>query len=335
MIAALILALLTTPPSFHIGKLFRADLRASVNAEVNAEDDFDFGRARLGLQGKFFKQFQYEIERDFRSSHPWKDVFVDVNRFKSAQVKVGKFKIPFSMEELTSINDVDFVNRSRTARNLAPARDIGAMLHGRLFKEVLGYQAGVFRNDGENSESKAGVRGTRTYAARLTAKPLKKVHIGGAVAASDVVEGLNSLKIAKSPDVFVQGARLRLGTEFRWEPGPFSIKSELVRVTEARERQGVREEDLPAKISVGWYLGGTWTINKPFQLAGRYERIRVGTADPEGVPFSSPRAPTLPNTTDQIWTGGVNWFVNHFAKIQVNGVHNRHWAGVIRLQFSM
>jgi hypothetical protein len=33
------------------------------------------------------------------------------------------------------------------------------MLHGGLLNDGLGYQAGVFLHDGENSESKTGVRG--------------------------------------------------------------------------------------------------------------------------------------------------------------------------------
>jgi phosphate-selective porin len=335
IVATLVLALLATPFSFRMGKLFRADLRGSVNADINANDDFDFGRARIGVEGKFLKHFQYEVEHDFRSTHSWKDVFLDLNHLDDAQVKVGKFKIPFSMDELTSVKALDFVNRSRIARDLAPARDIGVMLHGRLFSEVLGYQAGVFRNDGENSESDTGVRGMQTYAARLTAEPLKTLHFGAAVMTSKVPEGLNSLKQKGAPEVYVKGKRLRFGTEFRWESGPFSIKSEWVHVSEARNGQSIRQTDLPAKLSRGMYLSGTWRMKKPFQLAARYERVWYGSADPEGIAFSSPRSPTLPVTVNQIWTGGVNWFPHPFVKIQFNGVRDQHWTGVIRLQFSM
>ena len=335
MFAALFLALLATSPSFQFGKFLRVDLRARVHAEVHEENHFGFERARLGVEGKFLKHFQYEVERDFRSKHPWKDAFVDVEYFEKAQVQIGKFKIPFSMEQLTSIANLEFVNRARAAQDLAPARDIGVMVHGRLFDKAVGYQAGVFRNDGENSESKSGMRGTRTYAARLTVKPLRKVEVGGAVTSSDVPEGLNGLRGENFPHVYVLGQRLRLGTEFRWEPGPFSFRSEWVHVSEAREGQSVRETDLPAKISRSWYASGAWRISQPIQIAARYERIRFGSADASGPAFNSPRAPNLLGNTEQIWTAGVNWFVHRFAKVQVNGIRDRGWGGAIRFQFSM
>jgi phosphate-selective porin len=341
IIATLILILqaspnsLTLPTSFHYGKIFRADFHFAVNAGVNAvQNNTDFGTARIGVEGKFFKHYQYEVEFDFASSHHWKDVFLNLDHIDDAQTKVGKFKLPFCMDELTPRRDVDFVDRTFIARHLAPGRDIGVMLHGRLLKKVLSYQAGAFLHDGENSESKTEVRGHPAYAMRVAADP-KNLHFGAAVVTSNVPEGLNSLKGEDPTRVFVEGTRLRFGTEFKWEPGPFSFKSEWVRVREAREGQSIRETNLPAKISTGWYLTSMWRINKPFQLGARYEQDRFSSADPRGIPFASPRAPTLPNVTQNIWTGGVNWFVLPFAKIQVNGVKNGSWAAEARFQFFM
>ena len=120
IIAALILTLLPLPPSFHIGKGFRAALHLGINADVNAQNSFDLGRVRLGVQGKFLKHFQYEVERDFRSTNPWKDVFLDLNRIDDAQMKLGKFKIPFGLDELTSSKNLDFVDRTLTRAILRP-----------------------------------------------------------------------------------------------------------------------------------------------------------------------------------------------------------------------
>jgi phosphate-selective porin len=334
-IATLILTLLIFPPSFRIRNIFRADLHASVNADVNAVDAVDFGRVRLGVEGKFLKHLQYEVEYDFASSQPWKDVFLDVNRFRSAKSKIGNFKIPFCMDELTPNRALDFVDRTLTARDLAPGRAVGVGLRGRLFNGVVGYQAGAFANDGENSEAKTGVRGKPAYAARVTAEPVKELHLGAAFVTSNVPEGLNSLKEKGAPRAFVSGRRLRLGTEFGWASGPFAIKSEWVHVSEAREGQSIRETDLPERIARGAYLTGAWRISQPIQLAMRFEQVRYRSANSEGMPFSSPRAPTLPTITHNIWTGGVNWFVGPFAKIQFDGVHEGHWTAQMRLQFFM
>jgi phosphate-selective porin OprO/OprP len=49
--------------------------------------------------------------------------------WKPMQLRLGKFKMPFSLEELTSSNYIDFQERS-FANALAPAKLTGAMLHG-------------------------------------------------------------------------------------------------------------------------------------------------------------------------------------------------------------
>jgi phosphate-selective porin OprO and OprP len=390
--------LLTDRPSLRVGRLLRVDLRARIQGDFRAfspdlvtdEGTFDLNRARIALDGNFLRHFDYQVEHEFRetfgglkSKYPWRDVYVNFDYFDNFQLQAGKFKIPFSVEQLTSVANLDFIERARVADDLAPARDIGVMLHGRFFQRGFGYEAGVFRSDGENSESHDNVRGKRTYALRLTGTPLRplglpldlgKIEIGAAAVSTDVPEGLNSLRgrtnggINFFPPLYVQGRRMRIGTEFRWQPGPLSIKSEWIHVSEARDRQSIRETDLPAKISRGWYVTAAWTVTgepteggieprRPFplkgggaiQIQGRYEQLRFGGAEHAGVPFASPRAPNILGNSDRAWTAGISWYVNHFTKVQVNGIHetiedverspipgrDKYWMGIMRLQFSM
>jgi len=148
------------------------------------------------------------------------------------------------------------------------------MLHGRLFERGLSYDAGVFRTDGDNVEVTEVIdevgnethrrTGVRTFAGRLTGTPLrlapvpevfKDVQIGGAFTSTSVPEGLYGLRgrsYAKETffgHVFVRGERRRLGSEFRWTPGPFSLQSEFVHVQEGRKQQGARGEDLPNLVA--------------------------------------------------------------------------------------
>ena len=46
------------------------------------------------------------------------------------------------------------------------------------------------------------------------------------------------------PEVLVNGRRQRLGFEARWRPGPFSVKSEFIRLTDERLGQSIEETDL-------------------------------------------------------------------------------------------
>ena len=53
--------------------------------------------------------------------------------------------------------------------------------------------------------------------------------------------------------------------------------------------------------------------------------------------------------SDRAWTTGINWYLNRFFKVQLNGIHetiedvnrspingrDKYWMGILRLQFSM
>ncbi len=389
-------------PSLRFGRILRIDFRAKVQGDFRAfspdlttdEGQFDMQRVRFGLEGTFLKEFEYEVEREFRDSFggrttvtPWRDVKLNFRYFRNFQFQVGKFKIPFSMEQLTGTHNLDFVLRSRVADDLAPGRDIGASLHGRFFQRGLNYEVGVFRHGGEHEDALAAETETiaqRTYAARVTEAPLrllrtpkilKDLELGIAGTSGGIPEGLNGMRghTASGKTFFhrsnVRGTRFRLGTELNWSPGPFSVKSEFIHARDERSGQSIRGTDLPFLISRGWYVTGTWVITgekkangieprRPLfvaggmgaiELAARYEQLRFGSSEHIGAPSRTPRASNILANSDRVWTAGVNWYLNNFVKIQVNGIHDRledlqrspisgradYWMGLLRLQFVM
>jgi phosphate-selective porin len=137
---------------------FRARLQGDVfggGGESGGRDAFDLRRRRVGVDGVVGGFLEFEVERDLWSDKGWRDAFVNVRLADAAQVKAGQFKLPFSMDELTSSTSLDFVYRSLAASALAPARDVGVMFHGRSALPGRGsrleYEAGVFRHDGDNA----------------------------------------------------------------------------------------------------------------------------------------------------------------------------------------
>src|SRR5207244_10302952 len=76
---------------------------------------------------------------------------------------------------LTGVTHNDFVYRSLGANYLAPARDVGGMVHGSFLKHGLQYAAGVFTHDGDNARSKKIEGGNETVAGRVTFRPLRRV----------------------------------------------------------------------------------------------------------------------------------------------------------------
>jgi phosphate-selective porin OprO/OprP len=223
----------------------------------------------------------------------------------------------------------------------------------------------------------------RSIAGRLVVEPLRRapgprdvrrLSLGVAMTSSDVPEGLNSFRGRSlfgsefAERMYVSGTRRRIGTEVAWLPGPFSVKSEYARSNEQRKRQGLLDDVISDFVSSGWYLSGTWAITgeqkegdiEPrtplfqggfgaVELGVRYERICFESALKEGTPFLNPRADPLLGNSESILTLGVNWYLNKWGRVVVNGMREAFedpertaipgrtsgWAAVLRLQFVM
>jgi phosphate-selective porin OprO/OprP len=393
-------------PSLRFGKALRVDFHAKAQGDFRTfwperkieEGVFDLHRARIGVEGRFLKHFEFEIERELRDTfrrfyedldeagrtdNPWRDVYVNFRYFPDFQIKVGKFKLPFGMDQPQGATKLDFIMRSRIGDLLAPARDKGIMAHGRLFERGLSYQAGYFLQDGENARTSDNEHtGGHTLAGRVLVRPLrlipspavtKNIELGMAFTSSNVSEGLKGLRgrtLAKETffrHMFVNGRRLRVGTEMNWRPGPFSLQGEFIHVQEQRKKQSLLGQDLPDLISRGWYLTGTWAVTgeqkadeiKPrreflrergfgaLELAARCEQIRFGSSEHPGIPSRGTRAANILGNSDRVWTFGINWYLNRWVKIQANAVReriedtarspipgrSRFWGRWFRLQF--
>ena len=356
----------TNRPSLRFGSRLRIDFRLKLQGDyrtfeegVEENDGFEMNRRRVGIQGTFLKSFEYEVERELRRDNVWRDVFVNFRHFDNFQVRGGKFKMPFSLEQLTGPTDLDFIYRTNLVESLSPGREIGVAMHGQFHRRAFGYEVGVFDGDGEDENARGNRHpgAERTMAARVTGRPLRRMKlpanageltVGVAVTSGNVPEGLNSLRGRTAfresfiSPAYVQGRRLRLGVEAEWQPGPFSAKAEFIRVTDERNHQGVMQEDLPALVGSGWYVSGTWSITgepkfggieprRPLlrggtgavEVATRYERLAFGASSADDNPSTSPRAVNVLDTSDAAWTSGVNWYVNRWIKIQLNVI--REW----------
>jgi len=344
------------------------NLPGVVTALPAVPDLFNLTRARFGLKGKVTKYFDYEVERDLREEldvgqindyHPWKDNYVDVNIHRFIHVKIGKFKMPFGLEEIGSEDRLDYAIKSRVTNALTPSRQKGIMLHASRGNRWE-YQFGVFRYDGEGSDIHGKPTAGRTYAARVAGQPLRpvkqlprtirRVQFGVAGTKGKMFDGQNGINGQTDSNftffdhVFVRGDRKRIGYELAWSEGPAIIKGEYMRVSEERKQQGIRGEDLPAQISDGWYVTAGWTLlgkmksrggrpENPFltgngfgalELAARFAVLSFSSDQAGGLPSRSPRAPTILPNSERTWTFGPTWYLNRFLKIQVNG--QREWV---------
>src|SRR6266487_4015211 len=131
------------------------------------KDRFRLRRARINLTGDFVENFDFKVEGDFensdglsssRTAFEATDIFVNWHQFPEAQVKVGQWKAPFGLEQLTPDPSLIIIERSLPTGAITPERQIGVQLWGKPFasiwpdeKDLLTYYAGIFNGNGRNT----------------------------------------------------------------------------------------------------------------------------------------------------------------------------------------
>jgi phosphate-selective porin len=361
-------------PSLRAGRNFRLDFVVKVQEDSRhpGDDPADFPtwnlhRARFGLEGELYRHITFQVEFEATtetsgnpSKSPWRDVYVDADYINAAQIRVGKMKIPFGLDQLNGDAELDFVFRSLGGSYLSPGRDIGGMLHGRFFKRGLNYWAGVYQQDGENSRSSKIVGGDFTVAGRLTVRPFRK--LGAALAQTEIGTSLATTEVSDASTmpnglrgrtvisqytffepVFVKGRRNRFGIDAEWFKGPFGASAEYIAINDQRQDQGLVSGDLSDAQYRSWYAEASWVVTGEqkehtvlprkkglggggfgaIEIAARHEQLKFGSPVGTDPPFRNSRAETIFPNADTVTTYGVNWYVNRFGKIQFNAVRER------------
>ncbi|MGH7429939.1 MAG: porin, partial [Candidatus Methylomirabilaceae bacterium] len=214
----------STDGNFRISPVGRiqVDFRAYEDGARNLDgsdltNKFLVRRARIGLQGTFYKYFDFFVEADFgQGGAALTDGYLELRYWPELRLRVGQFKVPFSYEELFSDNNLDFVERS-VADSLTPKRDIGAMLHGSLFGGIVSYAGGIFNGSGQNT---ADTNDSKDLAGRLVVYPFKQseltllrnLHLGADIAwgnegSGQSLQGLTDGQFVFFPRIPTRGDR--------------------------------------------------------------------------------------------------------------------------------
>ena len=355
--------------TFHFGPDVTMQFRLRVQNDFRdtdvplpaGEGEYRMSLRRFGVRGAIGRSIDYVVDRELVREDAWRDYYVQLRWRPSLNLRAGQFKLPFSLEETTSLTALDFMYRARAARQLAPGRDPGAMAFGRLAGGALRYEAGYFIRDGRNARrpNSDRVQGQDTLAGRLRLLPfanaspiLRTLDVGVAATASRLRSGLPALRGRNaldatffSPEQVVDGTRRRLGVELAWQPGPLGVKSEYIRLTDEHP------DDVPnaEMVATGWYLSAMWVLTGEAKAAGLSVPPRpvhhggVGTIELaarfESLLF---RDGTGPVSETRIGTAGVNWNLNRWVRVQFNLIREQlyqpsgrsvFWARVFRVQF--
>lgn len=294
------------------------------------DDDFLVRRARLGIDGKVGKDWSFEIGYDFAGEGSFTDVSFTYEGWKAGAITVGQFKVPFGLEELTSSNNITFIERALPIAAFPPGRRLGA----------------GFSRDAKNftiaamafGKSIAGDEG-KGVGARFTFTPINKgetvLHLG--LAATTENPKTDEAKFNPPPESrpadvrFVNTGDLndvrrinQFGLEAAGKRGPLSFQMEWMRSAVSRDsgRSDVHFE--------GWYVLGSWVITGEsreykdgtfrgvtskrkigaWELAARYSRIDLDDGPVQGGKEANV-------------TLGLNWYANDHLRLMANFIKVR------------
>jgi phosphate-selective porin len=303
------------------------------------KDRFRLRRARINLTGDFAEQFDFKIEGDFgqgdglnsnRTAFSATDIFVNWHQFAEANVKVGQWKAPFGLEQITPDPSLIIIERSLPTGAITPERQIGVQLWGKPFtnvwpdeKDLLTYYAGVFNGNGRNTS--VNDNNNFMYVGRLESTLFKNLFgkdsylkLGADVLNSRDDKGTNisqSLNLLVNDDgslspFVLPGAdeRTAWSVDAWLKMGPFDLIGEYFEeYVNGRTVNGV-PPDFADFTTSGYYITAAYfLIPKKLQLAVRWEDLNPGQKGNDGI---------------HSITGGLNYYIHgDDLKLMVNYIH--------------
>lgn len=213
------------------------DIKAAIGEQ---EDGTEFRRARLYVQGLIYGNTEYKLQLDFAGSQvALKDVYVGLTDLPIGKLRVGHFKEPFSLEELTSAKYLTFLERG-LPNTFAPSRNTGFMLHDTAFEDRATWAVGLFRDTDDRGmdmdDGGYNITGRVTGLAWYEDKGASLLHLGAAYSYRNPDD---SLRYRARPEAhltdrfvdtgtFVSDQADLLGLEAAWVDGPLSLQGEYV-----------------------------------------------------------------------------------------------------------
>lgn len=302
------------------------------------KDRFRIRRARINVTGDYAEQFDFKVEGDFsqndttltvrdatgrtlassssRTSFGGTDIFANWHRFPEFNIKVGQYKAPFGLEQLTSDTKLFSLERSLVTTALTPERQIGVMAWGKPLanlwpehNDLLNYSVGVFNGTGRNITTNDN--NEFMYVGRLEVMALRSKILNQEVG---VKLGANGLTSRDDAGTSLSGAlrvngdgslssynpasaaeRTSYGFDASVRFGPFDFVGEYL-----SERIGTRTLNGIAPLFTGfradgYYLQGSYfIIPKKLQLMTKWESFDPGQ---------------IANDDIQSITGGLNYYL--------------------------
>lgn len=266
---------------------------------------FFIKRARIALSDDIANKLDYRLQLEFAGSPKIVDAYVNYKPFAGLQIKIGQYKVPFSIESmeyaaprseliehpmavryLTGLNDVCGLSAS--------GRDLGAMLHGGFFERdgyhLLNYDLGVFNGEGINNRDR---NKSKDIAARIVLKPLPGLLVSGYYYRGEYGEQYLE--------------RERYGFGACYDRGAVVVRGEWIGGT-----TGIADGEEETFDSDGWYAVAGWRASKKWMVVGRCEQFAKNTR-------------IRSETSQTNYTAGVQWQPVKALRCQLNYTYEQQY----------
>lgn len=326
------------------------------------QDGTEPRRARLYFSGELHEQVEFKVQYDFAGgTTKFKDIYLGLKGIPVlGKIRLGHMKEPFSLEEMTSSNNVTFLERA-LPNVFAPSRNTGVLISNDV-KERVSWGMGVFLDTNDLGVDQGD--GEFNFTGRLTGTPWhaekgkKVVHLGLGYSHRSPSEP--SFRYRQRPEAhlaprFVDTGSLRMqsahlvGPEFALVRGPASVQAEYIRA-------GLNPVTGNANSKFhGYYLLGSYFLTgeqrnyrassgqfrgiKPrrnfnlgqkgtgaWEVAVRYSSLDLNHGGVSGGKLDD-------------FTAGLNWYLNPNARVMWNYIRaNRESLGkadVLQMRFQV
>jgi phosphate-selective porin OprO/OprP len=290
-------------------------------------------RARIKLAGRLFRDWRYKAEIDFaeKGDVGAKAVWLSYTGWKHASFKLGHFKEPFSLEEMTSSNAITFMERA-LPNEFAPSYHLGFAASGygdywSLSGGLFGEANGTRDDDIDDGWGLAGRAPLAPFH-----EPGQLLHLGFSseyrrLDSNDEVQfrtrpesSVTNRRLVNTGTIEDSEYTLKLNAEIAAVYGPFSLQGEYFHTRV--DRSGLSDlsfdgsyiyasyfitgESRPYSVSDGEFLPvdplhqyGAW------ELGLRYSTIDLDDHDIHGGKQDN-------------YTVGLNWYANYNLRFMLN-----------------
>ncbi|GAA4431232.1 porin [Bremerella cremea] len=193
---------------FHLDSVWFGQSGNNLATVGDLQDGWDFRRARLAGKGNLAEDWSYIMEFDFAASQAtFVDLWVTYSNAPLLQnIRIGRWRQPYGMDELTSIREIPFLERS-SSFSMAPFRQTGIGFFGNNEAESVTWASSVFRYPSDGFGDNAGDDGGYAGAGRITALPFyacegeQLIHVGADYYYAN--PSRNSVRFASQPEIQV------------------------------------------------------------------------------------------------------------------------------------